>query len=92
VVSLLTEVAITFVVRTRGPVQHSRVSPALLWSSAATAALAVALPFSPLGPVFQFVPLPPAVIAALLLLTVAYCVASEAAKRWFYRTTSSGSS
>lgn len=85
VVSLLTELVVIFVVRTRGPLFGSRPSPALAWIAAATGAVAVALPFTRLGEVFQLVPLPPALLAGLLAVTLAYAAATEAAKRWFYR-------
>jgi P-type Mg2+ transporter len=86
VLSLLTELVVIFVVRTRGAFHRSRASRGQLWSAAATAALALALPFSPLAAAFQFVSLPPPLLGALLLLTLAYGLATEAAKRWFYRS------
>lgn len=85
IVSLLTEIAIVFVVRTRGPLLRSRPSPALLWLAGGTALVGVLLPFSPLGPAFQFVSIPAPVLGALLALTVAYAVVSELVKRRFYR-------
>ena len=86
VVSLLTELAIIFVVRTRGPLRRGRPAPALAWTAAATGAAAVALPYTPLGAAFQLVPLPAPVLGGLLLVTLAYVLASEGAKRWFYQT------
>jgi P-type Mg2+ transporter len=85
VLSLLTELVVIFVVRTRGSVQGSRPSATLAWSAAATGAVALILPFVPVGAAFRLVPLPGAVLAALVLLTLAYGVATEGAKRWFYR-------
>jgi len=85
VASLLTELAVIFVVRTRGPLRRSPPSPALAWIAAATALAAVALPFTRAGSVFQLVPLPAPVLGGILLVTLGYAAASEAAKRWFYR-------
>jgi Mg2+-importing ATPase len=84
IVSLLTEVAIVFVVRTRGPLLRSRPSSALAWMAGGTALVGVLLPFSPLGPAFEFVDIPIPVLAALLALTACYAAASEAVKRSFY--------
>jgi Mg2+-importing ATPase len=84
--SLLTEVAILLVVRTHGPVLLSRPSVALSLSSVVVAAAAIALPYLPLAQtVFGFVPLPPALLAVLLLITALYTAASEAAKHRFFR-------
>jgi Mg2+-importing ATPase len=49
-----------------------------------TALVGVLLPFSPLGPAFEFVDIPIPVLAALLALTACYAAASEAVKRSFY--------
>jgi Mg2+-importing ATPase len=87
IVSLLTEIAIVFVVRTRGPLLRSRPSPVLLGMAAGTALIGILLPFSPLGPAFQFVSIPISVLAALLALTIAYTAVSEVVKRRFYEDT-----
>jgi Mg2+-importing ATPase len=79
--SLLTELAIVLVVRTRLPVLRSRPGTALLGSTLAVAALALALPWLPGRDWFEFVPLPAPVIATLLAITAAYAAASELAKR-----------
>jgi Mg2+-importing ATPase len=84
--SLLTELAILLVVRTQRPLFASRPAPALAWSTAVVAVVAVALPYLPVAQaVFGFVPLPPALLATLLLITVLYTAASEAAKHMFFR-------
>jgi Mg2+-importing ATPase len=84
--SLLTELAILLVVRTQRPLFASRPAPALLWTTTAVAIAAVALPYVPIAQsVFSFVPLPPALMAALLLITLLYAAASEAAKHMFYQ-------
>ncbi len=84
--SLLTELAILLVVRTHGPMLDSRPSPGVLWSSVAVAAAAVTLPYLPwLAATFDFVPLPPYLMAMLLAITLGYVVANEWAKRHFQR-------
>ena len=84
--SLLTELAILLVVRTRRPLTASNPSAALLWSTIAVAVVAVAVPYLPIiAPMFGFVPLPATLMATLLAITAAYVVANEFAKREFHR-------
>ena len=71
--------------RTERPFFSSRPGAFLLWSSVVLVVVTWALPVSPLAPVFGFVPLPPSLAFAVGLLTVAYVVAAELLKRWFYR-------
>ena len=84
--SLLTELAILLIVRTQRPLLTSRPGRALAWITAAVAVVAVVLPYLPAAQaVFDFVPLPPSLLAVLLLITVLYAVANEAAKNIFVR-------
>ena len=82
--SLITELAIVFVIRTRKAFWKSSPSSLLAWLSLATLVLAIAVPYLPFAGWFGFVPLPPFVLAGLLLITVLYLLASEATKRWFF--------
>ena len=84
--SLLTELLVAFVVRTRRPFYLSRPGSLLLWSSIGTAVLALALPFLPYAGILGFVPLPAGILAVLIGITVAYAIATELMKRRFYRT------
>jgi Mg2+-importing ATPase len=79
--SLLTELGIALVLRTARPLHRSRPGRWLVVSSAAVAVLALALPYLPLARLFDLVPLPPALLAALVAVTAAYVIASEWAKR-----------
>jgi Mg2+-importing ATPase len=89
VLSLMTEIIVVFVVRTRGSLKSSRPSWALAALSAATALVAITLPYTALGRVFEFVPLPPHVLVTLLALTLAYGAATQFAKYYFFRVHSS---
>lgn len=82
--SLLTELAVALVLRTRGPALRSRPGRVLLVSTGAVALVAVALPYTPAGALFGFVFLPPAMLAAVLAITAAYVVATEGFKRVFF--------
>jgi Mg2+-importing ATPase len=85
VVSLLTELAVMLVLRTRAASWRSRPSALLVWTTLGVALLAFALPYL-VAParLFGFVPLPPALAAAVIGIVLAYIVATEAAKRWFW--------
>jgi Mg2+-importing ATPase len=88
-VSLLTEIAILLIMRTKRPFFRSRPSPALLWTSVATAVFSAALVYLPwIGPRLGFVRLHPAVLASAFVITAAYMLASEIAKRRFFGTAS----
>jgi Mg2+-importing ATPase len=86
--SLLTELLIALVVRTRRPFFRSRPGTVLLWSSLVLIGLTFALPYLPLAPVLGFVPLPGTLVATIAAITVMYVVAAELTKHWFYRTVS----
>jgi Mg2+-importing ATPase len=82
--SLLTELAILLVMRTQRPLTRSSPSAGVLWSTCAVAAVAIALPYTPvLAATFGFVPLPPYLMAMLLAITIGYVIANEWAKRRF---------
>jgi P-type Mg2+ transporter len=83
--SLLTELVIALVVRTRRPFFKSRPGSLLLWSTVALVALTYALPYLPLVGVFGFVPLPGVVLVTISAVTALYVAATEVAKKRFYR-------
>ena len=73
------------VVRTRRPFYKSRPGRWLLISTFVVAVVAVVLPYLPLGDLTGFSPLPLEVMALILAISLLYVVATEAAKRLFYR-------
>jgi len=83
--SLLTELVIALIVRTRRPFFRSRPGRLLLASTIAVTALAFALPYLPFADLFGFVTPPPALMGALVGITSLYVVATETAKRVIYR-------
>ncbi len=84
--SLLTELAVAMVVRTRRPALRSRPGALLLWSSVVIAVIAVSLPYVPGAASLGFVPLPPLLLVSVLGVTLGYVVAAELLKRRFFRT------
>ncbi|HWA48611.1 MAG TPA: cation transporting ATPase C-terminal domain-containing protein, partial [Dongiaceae bacterium] len=68
------------------PSWRSRPSRLLIGLTAATAAAAFAVPFlGGFAGLFGFEPLTPVQVAAILVIIGAYLLATEIAKRWFYR-------
>lgn len=84
--SLLTELVIAIVVRTRRPFYRSRPGTLLLASTASLIGIALAIPYLPFAGVFGFVRLPAALIATILGITALYVAATEFQKKWFYRS------
>ena len=86
VVSLLTELAVLLVLRTHGPAWRSMPSRVLLTTTVAVCAVAVALPFiAPVASVFGFVALPWPLHAAMVAIVAGYILATELAKRRYFR-------
>ncbi len=81
VVSLLTELVVVLILRTRRPALRSRPSPLLIWLTAVISALALAIPF--LGPVseaFGFTALSAREMFACLAIVALYAIATEFTK------------
>ncbi|MBC7264859.1 MAG: magnesium-translocating P-type ATPase [Chloroflexi bacterium] len=83
--SLMTELFIALVVRSRRPFFQSRPGKYLLISTLLVAGITVLIPYLPFAGFLGFTPLPIPVMLALLGITVLYMFASELAKKWFYR-------
>jgi Mg2+-importing ATPase len=82
--SLLTELVIALVVRTRKPFYQSRPGKILLLLTISVSLLTLAIPFLPFSHFLGFTPLPAWVMGALITLTGLYIVAAEIAKKYFY--------
>lgn len=86
VVSLLTEIAVVYCLRTRVLAIRSMPRKILMTASLVVATVALALPY--LGSItqgFGFVPLPLPVMGALLAIVLVYVLATELTKHWFYK-------
>ena len=83
--SLLTELAIALVVRTRRPFFRSRPGALLLWSSVGMMGVALALPFTPHAGVVGLIPIPARLLLVMCAITVLYVGATEVVKVCFYR-------
>ncbi len=82
--SLMTELVIALVVRTRHLFFRSRPGKLLLLSTLIFIAITLVLPYLPFISVFGFVPLPAPLMLAMLGLTGLYVVATELCKKYFY--------
>jgi Mg2+-importing ATPase len=82
--SLLTELVIALVVRTRHPFFRSRPSALLLGSTSAVIGLTLILPYLPFNTVFGFIPLPASLMLTMIGITALYVLATELAKKYFY--------
>ncbi len=85
--SVLTELLIMLVIRTQRSFLKSRPGKALAMASLMVAVGTLALPFSPVGSLLGFVPLPASLLVVLGVITVLYIATSEGVKMVFYRHT-----
>ena len=82
--SLMTELLITLVLRTRRSIFKSKPSFYLWLSTLAVTIVAVAIPYLPFGGLLGFTPLPLYALLLLLVITVVYVAVSEVAKRIYF--------
>jgi Mg2+-importing ATPase len=82
--SLLTELFVAMVVRTRRPFTKSKPGRWLLISTAIVAAITLVIPYLPFSSVLGFVPLSRQVMVLLVVITALYVLVTEAVKRVFY--------
>lgn len=84
--SLLTQTLIIHIIRTaKVPFVESRASAALIATSVAIACVGVAMPLTPLGTLFGFVPLPVAYWPCLAATVVVYALVTHVMKTWYVR-------
>jgi P-type Mg2+ transporter len=82
--SLLTELVIALVVRTRGLFFRSRPGTLLLVSTLIIVGVTLVLPYVPFNFLFGFIPLPAPLMLTMLGLTGLYVLVTEVAKKYFY--------
>jgi len=83
--STLTELTVMLVLRTSRRFWRSKPGNGLLWSSAVLAALAIVLPFTPLGTLIGLTALPPSLLFILFVLILVYAALNELAKKYWWR-------
>jgi Mg2+-importing ATPase len=83
--SVLSASMVVLVIRTRRPFLRSRPGKWLAVATAAVWVATLALPYTPLGTVFKFAPLPLPFLGMLAGILVVYVSTAEVAKALFYR-------
>ncbi len=84
--TLSCQLIILFIIRTRRvPFWRSKPNPVFACFILLILAVVLAIPYTPIGPVFGFVPLDPIVYAYLSLFWIAYIIIVEIVKHFFYR-------
>ncbi|MFO0015895.1 MAG: magnesium-translocating P-type ATPase [Synechococcaceae cyanobacterium] len=83
--SVVSAASVVLVVRTHRPLYASRPARSLVVATLLVVVVAVMLPWTPLGALFGFVPLPPLFLVMLGGILAAYVLSAEAVKHRFYR-------
>lgn len=83
--SVLSEIVITFAVRTKKSFWASKPSKMLVYSSILTVGLTLILIYSPIGFLFEFNQLPVQLLSYIALIMVSYFTIAEIAKKRFYK-------
>ena len=82
--SLVTQTLVVLVIRTAADPLKSRPSLALLISVLAVVTIAAVLPYTIVGKLLRFTPLPLSLLGALAFLAVTYLLLVQGVKSWFY--------
>ena len=82
--SVLTELFVLLIMRTRKRFYQSIPAKSLLISTAIITVITISLPFIPFNFLLGFMPLPLPIILLMVSITFAYVVVSELAKKYFY--------
>ncbi len=83
--SVLSAALVVFTLRTRLPIFHSRPSRWMLLATAAVGLVTLLIPYTSLGKLFNFKPLPPIALIGIFLIVLLYFTTAEITKRWFFR-------
>lgn len=84
--SLLTEILILLVIRTRRSFFRSLPSGYLLAASTATFALALLLPYIPFASIFSLYPMPVRLLGGILVIALVYVLMSELTKKYLIKS------
>jgi Mg2+-importing ATPase len=83
--SVISACLIVLVIRSRKPFFKSRPAKYLLMATLLTVLVTLALPFTPLGGIFQFRPLPLSFLLLIAIVIMLYIVSAEIVKTVFYK-------
>lgn len=82
--SILSAIAVVFVLRTALPILKSRISRKMLGVSIFVALMTIFLPYSPIGKYLGFIAIPLPMLAVIFLIVLVYFLSAEFVKRKFY--------
>lgn len=82
--SVLSAALVVFTLRTRLPVFHSRPSHWMLLATGMVGIVTLLIPYTPLGKLFNFKPLPPIALLGIFAIILVYFTTAEITKRWFF--------
>jgi Mg2+-importing ATPase len=82
--SALSEIFVTFSIRTRRKFFKSRPSNLMIVAAAAVSAATLAIVYSPVGPLFEFIPPPPSFLSLILGILLVYFLLVETMKHIFF--------
>jgi Mg2+-importing ATPase len=83
--SVISASVIVLVVRSRRPFFKSKPGKYLLMATLLVAGVTIMVPFTPLGEVFGFCPLPGSFMLVMGIIVIVYVFAAEMAKKVFYK-------
>jgi len=83
--SVISASMIVLVIRPRGPFLKSKPGRALLMTTLLVVLVTILFPYTPMGTLFGFAPIPVPYLLTLLLVVVLYIISADIAKRFFYR-------
>jgi Mg2+-importing ATPase len=82
--SVLSAGVAVFVIRTRLPFIHSKLSRAMLGMTLIVIMITLALPYTPFASLLGFTPLPFTYLLVIFGIVALYFISAEFTKRWFY--------
>jgi Mg2+-importing ATPase len=82
--STLSEIIVTFAIRTKMRFYKSKPSKILLLSSIVFGVVTVLLPYSPLNAIFEFFPPPPLILSLIFGILLLYFIVVETVKHFFH--------
>lgn len=83
--SVISASSVVLIIRSRGPFFESMPGKYLLITTLLIVAATFALPFTPLGRIFGFQPLPLWFLGTIVIIVLLYIIAAEVTKHIFYR-------
>lgn len=84
-ISILTELFILMVMRTKKPFYKSKPAPVMLYSTIIIGILTLIMPYLPMHQFLNIYPIDLRILASLLVLVVLYIITTEIAKHYFYK-------